>query len=405
MATPTFDGENLIITLPSGVYQIDVVADIYGEWKTWYLASPANRKYPKALGVLGGDPLSAIINAGTYIFLENDTGWRIKPAEENGTWFFNGNLAPRDSTRDVFVKTIGTYNTQVIGLQPITQGVTPEMAHQLEYGSYQNAIWIDVLNGLSLGQYTTLGVANPGSRQYPLNNETDAVSEAEHRGFSDLQVIGSYTFMGNVSGYTIYGQNAIKSTITFNDAASAFSCELFEMHVMGVLDGGSVARESLITDLNYINGFIDHCVISPGTITLGGDSSSVAHFLNCYSGQPGTGTPNIDMAGDGPALALRGYTGGMRLFNKTGSSAVSIDLSSGQIILADTVTSGTIVVRGDGKVMDDSGNHILSGTWNGGVTIVNETTSVPHDHTLTAITDSVWADSRALTVPKFIGLS
>lgn len=50
---------------------------------------------------------------------------------------------------------------------------------------------------------------------------------------------------------------------------------------------------------------------------------------------------------------------------------MSIDLSSGNIILASTVTNGTIVCRGIGRLVDESGNDILSGTWNG-ATIINQ---------------------------------
>jgi len=50
---------------------------------------------------------------------------------------------------------------------------------------------------------------------------------------------------------------------------------------------------------------------------------------------------------------------------------VSLDLNSGQVILASTITAGTIVARGIGKLVDESGNNIPSGTWNG-ATIVNE---------------------------------
>jgi hypothetical protein len=60
------------------------------------------------------------------------------------------------------------------------------------------------------------------------------------------------------------------------------------------------------------------------------------------------------MGGSGQALALRNYNGGIKLTNKTGPEAVSIDLNSGQIILENTVTNGEIVCRGIGKLTDNS---------------------------------------------------
>jgi hypothetical protein len=69
---------------------------------------------------------------------------------------------------------------------------------------------------------------------------------------------------------------------------------------------------------------------------------------------------------------MRNYNGGIKIINKTGAEAISIDLNSGQIVLSSTtVTNGTIVVRGVGKLIDESGDRIRSGNFNG-ATIVNE---------------------------------
>lgn len=124
--------------------------------------------------------------------------------------------------------------------------------------------------------------------------------------------------------------------------------------------------------------------------------------------------PNNRFRGEGQDLAIRNYNGGITLTNKTGSENVSIDLNSGQVILTNTVTSGVVVVvRGVGKLIDESGDIIHTGTWNG-VTIYNETIS-PH-----ATADAVWdrqtSDNQAsgsfgelvskklLTLAKYLGL-
>jgi len=117
----TFNGETLVITLDSGVTDISVQDDLYEAWKDWMLASPLNRKYPPAFRTIGGDPLSPVINAGAYFFLQNDLGWRIKPPEEDITIYLSGNLAAEDSSIDMFIPTTGTFTTALIGLQPVTQ--------------------------------------------------------------------------------------------------------------------------------------------------------------------------------------------------------------------------------------------------------------------------------------------
>jgi hypothetical protein len=119
----TFDGPNLVITLPSGVTDIDVQVDLYSDWKEWYKTGD-NAKYPIAFTTSGGDPLTPGVTAGAYYFLQNQHGWRIRPPEEDITIFLDGNLAPADTDDPMFTITIGNFNTQIIGLQPITQSVS-----------------------------------------------------------------------------------------------------------------------------------------------------------------------------------------------------------------------------------------------------------------------------------------
>ena len=140
----TFDGENLIITLDSGITQVDWI-DIYSDWKDWMLTSPFNRGYPVAFSTSGGEELSAVLESGAYWFLRNDLGWRMRPPEEHITIWVTGNLIPQDITIDSFLPTIGAYTTQILGLQPITQtalvgsGVTEQDKIDIA-----TAVWADV---------------------------------------------------------------------------------------------------------------------------------------------------------------------------------------------------------------------------------------------------------------------
>lgn len=119
---PTFDGDELVITLDSGVTTIDVELDLYSAWKDWVLLSD-NAKYPFAFRTVGGDPLTPGLSAGSYFFLQNQVGWRIRPPEEDINIKVIGNLVGENSDEDVVIPTIGAFTTSVVGLQPITQGV------------------------------------------------------------------------------------------------------------------------------------------------------------------------------------------------------------------------------------------------------------------------------------------
>ena len=137
-------------------------------------------------------------------------------------------------------------------------------------------------------------------------------------------------------------------------------------------------KNCLVRNINYVNGYIEECVLGIGTITLGG--AEEAHFLDCWSGVVGSATPIIDMGGSGQGLGVRNYNGGLKIINKTGDEKVSIDLNSGQVVLDSTITAGEIVVRGIGKLTDNS----ESGT------------SVDFTHLLTPETfaSAIWDDTE-----------
>jgi len=198
---------------------------------------------------------------------------------------------------------------------------------------------------------------------------------------------------------------------TISASAQVEGCEFYQAHINGFLDGNAKLQDCIIDNLDYIHGIVEECVVAPGTIKLGG--SDTAHFLDCWSGVPGVETPEIDLGGSGQALAIRNYNGGIKLKNKSGTESVSIDLASGQVILENTITAGTVVVRGVGKLIDTNGDTIRSGTFNG-ATIINETVNNP------CISKAVWEEpvvdytdattfggyikSKVLSVAKFLAL-
>ena len=224
-----------------------------------------------------------------------------------------------------------------------------------------------------------------GTPLKPVNNFPDAKEIADAKGFKTIRVTGSVVLDtgDDVSGFIIVGSNAATTQIVVNEGAETLGCDIREASVTGTLDGNTILRNCVITDMNYVNGFVFQCMINPGTIRLGGVTT--AHFLDCYSGVPGSGTPVIDMNGvtddQDTALAMRGYKGGIQITEKIGTSSVSIDFVSGQIKIDPSCVAGTVVVRGNGKVIDAvSGDHLMSGVINGGLNLVNEANYGDHVH-------------------------
>jgi len=304
-----------------------------------------------------------------------------------------GNLVANDSNGDPVGSSIfPTAFTQIVMAN--SSSATLQELDAIQFASYNGGITIDVVNGVSGEAYPT------GTSQQPVNNLDDLILIQANQGLPKvIYIIGDLDLTAAIPSmkyYTFIGQGMDRTNLDIDVIADVEDCAFFDAHITGTLDGNSRLEDCLIDNLNYIKGYIKQCVLSAGVIALGG--SETAHFLDCWSGVPGSGTPEIDMGGAGQPLALRNYNGGISLKNKSGSESVSLDLNSGQVKLYSTVTSGEIVCRGVGKLIEeDTGKHIETGTWNG-ATILNETTEESFAHILKMLRNKVTKSGDVITV-------
>jgi hypothetical protein len=217
----------------------------------------------------------------------------------------------------------------------------------IEFSSYSEGVTIDVTSGFA---GTTFPI---GTLQAPVNNLDDALLIAEVRGFGKLYIVGDFTFdaTDNIDGFIIIGGDPQTDTITVTDGCSTVDTNFDNCKLTGTLNGAVTIKDSVLGALYEVQGIIIRSIIAGNLMLTGlGDVT----FLECYSGVPGTGTPEIDMGGSGRGLGIRGYNGGIKITNLTGNENISIDLVSGQIILDSTVTAGTIVTRGIGTLTNNS---------------------------------------------------
>lgn len=260
----------------------------------------------------------------------------------------------------------------------------------IEYSSFNGGVWIDESNHTGIAVSGTVFPA--GTPQAPCLFASDAALIASRRGFDKAYILGNITLTSaqTWTDFTFEGESANKTTITVEASANVFNCEFYEATITGTLDGNSQIERCVVNNLDFVDGYIFNCAI--GDIILG--LSTIANIFQSFSTVPGTNTPVIDMNGSG-ILALRDYNGGVMLINYSGNDSHSIDLSSGQVKLdSNSILGGTFVVRGVGKLIDELGNPIPSGTWNGGVTIVNELVNLNSisTETATAIWNALGAD-------------
>lgn len=336
---PTFDGPNLLITLDPGVTEVDVVNDLYRAWKDFMLADPVNRRYPQAFRSDGGTPLTAIINQGSYIFLNNVDGWRIKPPEEDITIFLTGNLAVEDVTLPSIIPTTGNFTAAVLGLQPITQGVVPTMRTQLELVAFSDGVTLDPINGYPLGASVT-GIV--GTRQFPVNTAMGAHLLSETYGLRNIYVLADYTVpaMDMSTHKHIWIGDSGSVSLTVAPGGNYTDHTFKNMTIEGEFDPGTTFDFCHLGTITNFSGEAHDCTIMD-TVTCTGDAA----FLDCVSKVPGAGSPTININGN--SLQIRKWSGSLVVQGANDPTKHhSIEVYGGRVTIDSTCTAGMIHIRG-----------------------------------------------------------
>jgi hypothetical protein len=268
-----------------------------------------------------------------------------------------GNLVAVESDGVTILKQ--TFPTFGVGLvRTSSSSATLQEQADIQFSSFNGGVTIDVVNGIS-------GTAYPiGTGRQPVDNLDDAKLIASANGFMRLYIIGNLNFISTdtLTNFTIVGENEERSMVDIDADAVMDTCAFSGMTLTGTIDDDSRVVDCKVDGLDFRNGEVVASRLQ-GTMALSG--SKTIQFINCSSAVIGTGTPIIDMGGNGPELGIRGYNGGIALQNKTGAASVSIDMVSGQVVIADTVTTGTIVLRGVGKWTNED-------TYVGGANVINQ---------------------------------
>jgi len=246
----------------------------------------------------------------------------------------------------------------------------------IEYASFNGGVIVDADSGIT-------GTVFPrGTEQMKVDNIKDALEIANYRGFNKIYFYSDYTLGSDadMDDFIIQGQSHVNINLTINEAANVKDVVIRECTITGTLDGGNSLNRCIVGDITYLNGHI-HDSALVGTISLDGNKD--AYLVNC-SMSDWVHTPTIDMGSAGQDLIMIQFTGKLKIINMSGTNKVGIGLAGGNVILnSANVTSGVVHVSGVGKLVDESGNYIPTGTWNG-VTIYNELLSED------TVSDAVW---------------
>ena len=370
----TFDEINKIIDITQapdgdGEIFIDVKQDLYSDGKEDWVVTETLRKFIFPIVAVGGNPLPGSKELGSTFFLAAD--WKIKPYSANHRLTINGNLYSADGS-DPFLDPDGSFTVRIMQqVSSLVDSIVQQLP-EIEYASFEGGVTVDLTSSWS-------GTVFPiGTPRRPVNNFADALLIAADRGFTKFYIVGNAAVDGanDFDGFMFMGESMTKTELNISDAASTVGCEFCESTVFGFLDGDCAMHGSKIINLSYISGVIEHCLLGDGTIVLGGGADT--HFIDCWSGVAGSGTPTIDMGGSGQNLGLRNYNGGVTIKNLSGPNKISIDANSARIVLDSTITDGEIIIRGAGELVDNSG----------GTATVDTSGFISH----TEISNSVWDD-------------
>jgi hypothetical protein len=226
-------------------------------------------------------------------------------------------------------------------------------ANSINHNLYEGAVHVDPASGVTGTEFPT------GTLLKPVNNMADALVIAGNEGLSTFKLLSATTIpaVGDFSEKAFRGEiSAVPLTVSAG--ALVDGCDYEVVQLSGQLSGTSLLRDCLIVNVTDFNGIAENCVIA-GSVTCTGSSDTL--FINCYSSVDVVTPPTVDFGGaSGPDTVFRGYIGDVTFSNLNRANAkVSMDLASGDVIVDSTVLSGTVVVRGQGTIVNNAAAGVV----------------------------------------------
>jgi hypothetical protein len=299
----------------------------------------------------------------------------------------------------------GVYAVNLVGANSNLADVTNLNLVQIRSANSAGLTFSEEINNQSyLGAkvfINTEGLGLPGTQfprgtpTSPVDNWVDTRVIATNRNFSSFNLHGTLTFSGttDLSHTSWYGISPTESVIYNSTTPAMIDSSTFErVAIFGLFSGKTSHNEGSLGTLgiDYIgfHGVANNCGIS-GNIEIGEGDLDTVVFRNCFSTIAGTATPIIDFSKmTNSNASFRGYNGGLQINGFGDTNNLSLDISTGNIILDSSCTGGTIVVRGLCNLIDNSTS---------GCTVVTNGMLDPSDLTISGgscdaitISEAVW---------------
>lgn len=348
-----FDKINKIITVqsPDAEITIQQLLNSIREWE--------DELSSMDIGTIGNaagkEPLGGGVLVGITLTLLDD--WRLAFQARSGPGYTQckitgGNLVGTHVNGAIYP----TAFTQIV--ITASSSATLQEQSELQYASFQNAVWVDVLSQNSGIEYPV------GTAECPVNNLIDAKTIADSRGFYVIQIIGDITVNSGIimNHFVIKGQNHMNSHVIVASAADVDNTEFREVFIEGTFDHSVYFKDCLIGNIDSFTGYISDCIFADDACVKVASNSSM-YIMNCSSESRTSSTMlTIDLENVGTYTNIRGFFGRIKIINKTNNETCILDVDSGSIILENSVTNGTIVIRGNATVFNYSSADVIDET-------------------------------------------
>ena len=332
------------IKINSGITSIDFKVDIYSDGKEDWLSTDFN-KYKFPVRSIGGE----IVTGGKVLeptfFLMY--GWQIEPASENHELSIFGNIFHDDSIPIVKVPS-GSYSIIVnLSTTVSPDKINSDIVQQVsEAALYENRVYIDA-NSQNSG--TVLPV---GTKQYPVNNITDAQAIALARKnklflLSDLTITDIEPTDTLVIGSDNWKILTIESGLTGQ-------CTFEKIYLYGEMCG---VYDTLVNcwsgPLTNFAGWMEHTSIESVELApYNEDSWGQSWFDSITSMEPNV--PMEIIMNTNTDIIINDMWGKLIPRNMTEGSKVEINMSAGKLIIDESCSGGDIVIRGIGNIENNS---------------------------------------------------
>ena len=219
-------------------------------------------------------------------------------------------------------------------------------------------VWIDTVNGNAGTESFVNGVADN-----PVDTIASALTIMGNLNIYDMHITSNSTFAPStdIQGYNVYGIG-YTCTLGGHDYSGTHIYHASPVTGKATTTGGSDhfdCLDSIVGNIEVDDAHFTNCSFN-GTITLDQVTSGDLKIVNSRSIIAGSGTPIIDcgVAAVTHSISIANWQNGIEIrnLNNGGTNLFSIS-GTGQLIVASTC-SGTMNVRGQFKITDNSGGNV-----------------------------------------------